>query len=145
MSYIDLEMLLESCGCQCPCGEACSCTTGDAELDAAIEAELAQANLAEASTSTGATSAGKKKDGTGSLVRHCMVAVSKKLTGASRDKARGARNICQAQMSKYGYLKKEGKTYRQTQKGMRRSMKHSMEKDNPAKQREYERMTKQER
>lgn len=89
------------------------------------------------------------QDQTGATVRHCMVAVAKKLSGTLKQKARGARNICQAHLSKYGYLKKEAKgryvVYKATSKGSRRNMKHAMEKDNPPKQAAYERLWKNER
>lgn len=105
--------------------------------------------LFEAARKTGATGS-PEADKTGALIRHCMVAVSKKgkLKGGMREKARASRAICQASMTDYGYLKrKQGNNQPRgkgphgvTQKGSRRNMRHATEKDNPAKQREYERL-----
>lgn len=92
--------------------------------------------LFEASTGTGATGA-PQPDKTGSLVRHCMVAVAKKYGGD----ANRARDICTASMKKNGFLKPDGRV---TQKGSQRNMKHSMEKDNPGKQTDYEKLRKKE-
>lgn len=69
------------------------------------------------------------------MVSHCVVAVRKK--GKS---TREAWNICRSQLTKQGYLKGPYKTkaklpddVRPTSKGVRRGMKHAMEKDAPEK------------
>lgn len=75
----------------------------------------------------------KKADNVPALIRHCMVAVSKK------HGARGAWNICRGSMTRYGYLKgpykeKSGaKDVKMSQKGTRRSFRHGMERDAPGK------------
>ena len=75
------------------------------------------------------------------VVSHCVVAVRKK--GKS---TREAWDICRAQLTKQGYLKPPYKTnaklpdgVRPTQKGVRRGMKHAMEKDAPEKFQKFSR------
>jgi len=69
-----------------------------------------------------------------STVKHCVVAVMKR----GKD-VRAAWNICRSSLTKQGYLKPPYKVsgkvsdVRMTQKGSRRAMKHSMEKDGPRK------------
>ena len=73
-----------------------------------------------------------------STVKHCVVAVMKK-----GKKVRDAWNICRAQLTKQGYLKPPYKIHgkvddvRMSQKGTRRSMRHSMERDGPQKNKEF--------
>lgn len=69
------------------------------------------------------------------MVSHCVMAVKKK--GKSTGEAW---NICRAQLTKQGFMKPPYKTaaklpddVRPTQKGVRRGMKHAMEKDAPEK------------
>lgn len=68
-------------------------------------------------------------------VSHCVLAVKKK----GKD-SKEAWSICRAQLTKQGYLKPPYKTnaklpddVRPTSKGVRRGMKHAMEKDAPEK------------
>lgn len=75
------------------------------------------------------------------MVSHCVLAVKKK--GKSTGEAW---NICRAQLTKQGYLKGPYKTagklpddVRPTQKGVRRGMKHAMEKDAPDKFKKFSR------
>lgn len=79
-----------------------------------------------------------------STLKHCMVAVGKKGKGA-----RAAWNICRASQVRSGHLKgpyrrdaKLHQSVRQTQKGSRRTMKHSMERDAPEKNKEFDRLFK---
>jgi len=75
-----------------------------------------------------------------STVKHCVVAVMKK-----GKKVRDAWNICRASLTRQGYLKPPYKVsgkvddLRMTQKGVRRAMKHSMERDGPKKNQEFAR------
>jgi len=75
-----------------------------------------------------------------SIVKHCIVAVMKK----GKD-VRGAWNICRSELTKQKYLKPPYKIggkvsdIRMTQKGTRRAMKHSMERDGPEKNDEFKR------
>lgn len=69
------------------------------------------------------------------MISHCVLAVKDK--GKS---SREAWNICRAQLTKQGYVKGPYKTkakvpddVRPTQKGVRRGMKHAMERDAPRK------------
>lgn len=81
-----------------------------------------------------------KVDKVPSLISHCTIAVQKK----GHD-FRAAWNICRASMTRYGYLKgpfkeKGGlKTVAPTQKGVRRSMKHAMERAAPVKYKLFKR------
>jgi hypothetical protein len=69
-----------------------------------------------------------------STLSHCVLAVQKK----GHD-TRSAWNICRASLTRQGYLKgpynERGKAsdLKMTQKGTRRSMRHSMERDAPEK------------
>jgi hypothetical protein len=106
--------------------------------------ESAYISLDQLFEDTTGDSGAEKPDKTGAQVRHCMVAVSKKLSGSDRAKARGSRNICHAHLRRSGYLKSggRGEAVKSTGKGSRANMKHAMEKDNPKKQREYEKLAK---
>lgn len=74
----------------------------------------------------------KKVDQVGAQLAHCMLALRYK----RRKSTMGAWNICRWSLSKHGYLKKaysekdtiEKGATKQTQKGVRRSMQHAMEK-----------------
>ena len=75
------------------------------------------------------------------MVSHCVLAVRKK--GKS---TKEAWNICRAQLTKQGYVKGPYKTraklpddVRPTQKGVRRGMKHAMEKGAPGKFKDFSR------
>lgn len=75
------------------------------------------------------------------MVSHCVMAVRKK--GKS---TKEAWNICRAQLTKQGYVKPPYKTgaklpdgVRPSQKGVRRGMKHAMEKDAPEKFQKFSR------
>jgi hypothetical protein len=77
-----------------------------------------------------------------STLSHCVVAVRKK--GKS---VRGAWNICRSSLVKSGHLKgpyrvaaKLGQSTKQTQKGSRRTMKHSMEKSSSDKHARFKSM-----
>ena len=79
-----------------------------------------------------------------STLSHCVLAVMKKTEPhkskpGKKHSLRAAWNICRAHLTRYGYLKGPYKTkgkakdIKMTQKGTRRSMKHSMEKEGPKK------------
>lgn len=77
-------------------------------------------------------------------VSHCVLAVMKK----GKD-TKEAWRICRAQLTKQGYVKPPYKTnaklpdgVRPTQKGVRRGMKHAMEKDAPEKFKKFKRALK---
>ncbi|MBW2169146.1 MAG: hypothetical protein JRG69_07795 [Deltaproteobacteria bacterium] len=93
-------------------------------------------SLFERSPSSKARGKGKTKaQMVPATVSHCVLAVKKKGKGTGE-----AWNICRAQLTKQGYLKGPYKTnaklpddVRPTSKGVRRGMKHAMEKDAPEK------------
>ena len=77
-----------------------------------------------------------------STLSHCMLAVSKK-----GHKTRDSWNICRASLVRSKHLKgpyrrdaKLKDSVRQTQKGNRRTMKHSMERDAPEKKKRFDKM-----
>lgn len=98
---------------------------------------LFERSLKQRATGTGSKA---KVDKVPSLISHCCLAVQKK--GHS---FRAAWNICRASMTRYGYLKGPFKekgglmTVKPTQKGVRRSMRHSMERVAPVKYKLFKR------
>jgi len=92
-----------------------------------------------------------KVDRVPAQLAHCVLAVrgtgpSKKKAGGKRQKkynTRAAWNICRWSLTRHGYLKPPYKknakmtAIRQTQKGARRTMKHAMEKEGPAKYKRF--------
>lgn len=74
------------------------------------------------------------------MFQHMVRAITDKLGGPSKNNVRGAVNIANSQMRKYGYAKK-GKISKValTDKGKKRSRKHSREKEHKRKSRDYER------
>jgi len=93
-------------------------------------------SLFERSPRTQARGRGKTKaQMVPAVVSHCVLRVKKKGHSTSQ-----AWNICRSQLTKQGYLKPPYKggaklpdAARPTQKGVRRGMKHAMEKDAPEK------------
>lgn len=85
-----------------------------------------------------------KVDKVPAQLQHCVLAVRKgRKGGKGRKSTRAAWNICRWSLTRHGYMKgpykKGGKitSLRQTQKGSRRTMKHAMEKDAPAKYKRF--------
>ena len=99
----------------------------------------------------GGSQAKAKVDQVSAQLQHCVLAVrgtgpSKKRAGGKRQKkydTRAAWNICRWSLTRHGYLKPPYKknaklsSTRQTQKGSRRTMKHAMEKEGPAKYKRF--------
>lgn len=99
----------------------------------------------------GGSQAKAKVDRVPAQLQHCVLAVrgrepSKKRAGGKPQKrysTRAAWNICRWSLTRHGYLKPPYKmnaklsSLRQTQKGVRRTMKHAMEKEGPAKYKRF--------
>lgn len=97
----------------------------------------------------GGSQAKAKVDQVPAQLAHCVVAVKDGRPstpgGKRRPKksVRAAWNICRWSLTRYGYLKPpykknaQLKNVRPTQKGVRRTMKHAMEKDGPAKYKRF--------
>ena len=88
-----------------------------------------------------------KADMIPSTLSHCVLAVmGKTRPQKKKHDLRAAWNICRAHLTRHGYLKKPYSTgqkaaeIKMTQKGTRRSMKHSMEKGGPAKYKMFKRV-----
>lgn len=79
-------------------------------------------------------------------LKHCVLALKnqKRKPGQKRHSVRAAWNICRWSLGRYGYLKPPYKVnqrlrnVKQTQKGARASMKHSMEKEAPEKAKRFQ-------
>jgi len=91
----------------------------------------------------GGSKAAAKVDRVPAQLAHCIVAVKDGKNGGKKKSVRAAWNICRWAMTRNGYLKppyKKGgqvSSIRQTQKGARRTMKHAMEKEAPAKYKRF--------